>query len=52
MQIATRTLSLLAALALGCGGGSQGSTIGTDQDFEVVDAPAPTVPAYVTASAE
>lgn len=52
MQIATRTLSLLATLALGCGGGSQGSTIGTDQDFEVVDAPAPTVPAYVTASAE
>lgn len=52
MQIATRTLSLLATLALGCGSGSQGSTIGTDQDFEVVDAPAPTVPAYVTASAE
>lgn len=52
MRRATRTAPLLGLLLLACGGGSQGSTIGTEQDFEVVEAPAPTVPTYVTTAGD
>ena len=52
MRRATRTAPLVGLLLLACGGGSQGSTIGTEQDFEVVEAPAPTVPTYVTTAGD
>ncbi|HJL16476.1 MAG TPA: CAP domain-containing protein [Sandaracinaceae bacterium LLY-WYZ-13_1] len=42
-------VALLALALAACGGGTQGgSTIGTEQTFREVEAPAPSVPTYVT----